>query len=191
MDHIRGESTNTDPPPNSEPAESESDGQKFKRFVAHHFYFSQKKTPGLEVISLNSIGQFNFHWEGKGKVNQLLTKESKLMEVEIVDDFPDPPFQIMVEEEIIQVGAVELIPPVGRFSKLKRGVDGSKAVEHLLGVEVVIRKTVNQTHWVIDAGAKDINGLHAQTARTLTRFTVPMEFVDAKYKEPNIPLTEA
>ena len=184
---MRGESENVDPPPNSESAEGESDTNALSRFMSHHFYFSQKKTPGLEVIALNSIAQFNFHWEGKGKLHELLTFESKEMRVEIVEDFPEPPFQIMVEEEIIQVGSVEITPPIGRYLKLKRGVDGSKAVAHAKGIEVTIRKTVNQLHWVVDKGAKGADGLHVQSVRPLTRFKVPMEFADPKFKEPSIP----
>lgn len=156
--------------------------------MAHHFYWSKEKIPGSEMISTNSLGEFDFSWEGEGVLPKPMIKEAKQFEVEVSKPFPQPPFQVVLDSEVIEILSVASTPPIMKVLKLRRGADGTKAAAHAAGAPVKVRKSVNQTNWIVEKGDPLPSGLHQQVCRRLTRFVVPMAFEDPKYTQPDVPL---
>ncbi|NKB82628.1 MAG: hypothetical protein GKS05_12235 [Nitrospirales bacterium] len=184
IDAIRGESLGT---PLEQPHRGEA--AIFKK-IAPHFLYSKKKVPGLEMISINSIAEFDFHWEGEGVLTKQISLTDKEFEAEIIKDFPAPPFQVVIDDEAFEVVQVTMTPPIGKFLKVRRGIDQTKKDEHAVGTKVRIRKSVNQIHWIMEKGQSQPTGLFEQDPKQLTRFVVPMDFEDPKYQAPNVPLEE-
>lgn len=115
-----------------------------------HFVYGLDKATGVEVIARNNAGQFDFHWEGEGKLISDITEHSTTFEIDVDKDFPPAPFQVHIDEELIEVVEYDYVPNVGKCLKLRRGLDKTKKVAHTKDTKIVIRKTVNQTYWVVN-----------------------------------------
>lgn len=63
-----------------------------------------------------------------------MTYYDDFCDVEDASAFPDPPFRVRIDEEIIEVGAIDRT--INRLSNLTRGVEGTVPAFHQLGAAV-------------------------------------------------------
>lgn len=123
---------------------------EFSSWFYKHFVYGLDKATGVEVIAKNNTASFDFHWKGEGKLIADMTEHSVTFEVDVDKDFPPAPFQVIIDEELIEVLEYDYVPNVGKCLKLRRGLEKTKKVAHTKDTKVVIRKTVNQTYWVVN-----------------------------------------
>lgn len=123
---------------------------EFSNWFYKHFVYGLEKATGVEVIAQNNTSKFDFHWKGEGKLIEDITEHSTTFEVDVDKDFPPAPFQAIIDEELIEVVEYDYVPNVGKCLKLRRGLEKTKKVAHTKDTKVVIRKTVNQTYWVVN-----------------------------------------
>ncbi|MCB0579578.1 MAG: hypothetical protein KDD10_09760 [Phaeodactylibacter sp.] len=174
-----------DPDPNPDQKWYHKVGSKLKK----HYLYGKNSVAGRDIISRNSLAVLNFHWEGKGKVSgEALSKTAKTLKVDVEEVFPDPPFQIVIGEELMDVSKVETQGDFIHLTIAKRGDEGTTAAEHRLGAEVKIRQAVRQTHWLLEKELTEAE-INLKPVEFLT-YRVPLEDADPAYPKPELPLEE-
>ena len=160
--------------------------QKVVKNQIEHIKYGKNFAAGLEVIATNSIAEVSFGWEGAGKLADALTADTDKFVIKVDKTFPQTPFQIIVEAEIIKVSKTEPFGTDLRVIECKRGAAKTTKAAHAKEAAVVVRKLVSQTHWV--AKAKKEDSLPASVADVecaqFTRYDIPMEVEDLEFPKP-------
>ncbi len=160
--------------------------QKLVKNQIEHFKYGRNFAAGLEVIALNSIAEITFAWEGKGVLADALTAETDKFVIKVEKAFPQAPFHIIVDSEVIQVSKTEPFGSDLRITGCKRGGVKTTKVAHAKDAAVVVRKLVSQTHWVARAKKEETlpTGVADVECAQFTRFDIPMELEDVEFPKP-------
>lgn len=81
------------------------------------------------------------------KLAQGITADATSLTVEDASSFPEPPFVVSIDDEIIEVGS----KTANTLSDLVRGVEGTTPAAHVSGVRVENRFTAGTYQGVVDA----------------------------------------
>lgn len=160
--------------------------QKLMKNQIEHFKYGKNFAAGLEVIALNSIAEVTFAWEGKGVLADALTADTDKFVIKVEKAFPQAPFHIIVESEVIQVSKTEPFGSDLRVTECKRGAVKTTKAAHAKDAAVVVRKLVSQTHWVARAKKEDTlpTGIADVECAHFTRFDITMELEDVEFPKP-------
>jgi hypothetical protein len=160
--------------------------QKLVQNQIEHFKYGKNFAAGLEVIATNSIAEVAFGWEGAGKLTEALAADTEKFVIKVEKAFPAVPFQIIIDNEIIQVSKTEPLGADLQVTEHKRGLAKTTKAAHAKDAAVRVRKLVSQTHWIARAKKEDTppTGISEVECAQFTRFDITMELEDREFPKP-------
>ena len=99
------------------------------------------------------------------KLAQGITADATSLTVEDASSFPEPPFVVSIDDEIIEVGS----KTANTLSDLVRGVEGTTPAAHVSGVRVENRFTAGTYQGVVDGVDAVQSALDAHKDEAITR----------------------
>lgn len=149
-----------------------------------HFDFAREQSPSSEIVRRSNFASITLDWEGEAKLKTALNIQDEKFSVVISDQklFPQPPFFIIIDNEILYVTAVLNNNEQEMTLTAKRGKGTTVAAGHVINSIVKIRQCVTQTNWMVLEPKKNdpikLNHL------PLTSFKVAMGSEDLEYSKP-------
>jgi hypothetical protein len=155
-----------------------SDHKKWFKTIgeAHRRYrdYAQKYGDGMELVGKNNIAEVSIKWEGTTKLVGGIGEIDTSFRVVNVDLLPAPPLFVKIDDEVVQIGAVDR--GTNMCSKVLRNQHKTTVAAHNDGADATVFETVVQTNWWrLTDEAKLV---------PLTRFTIPMADDDQLYPKP-------
>ena len=158
-----------------------SDQQKWfevnREAQRRHKDYARKWGDGLELVAKNSLGELRLQWEGDTTLVFEVAANENTFRVAVPDFLPAPPFLVMIDNEIIKVGAINR--GTGVCSEVARGHRQTTAARHEAAAVVKVFKTATQTQWW---------RLTEQTQLLpLTKYTLSLSYGDPEFPKPKVP----
>jgi hypothetical protein len=154
--------------------------------LVSHLDIARDQAPSTEIIRRSNFASITFDWEGEGKLNEALDNKKESFTINISQDksFPQTPFYIIIEQEILFVLKTEMAG-VNQLKVItaKRAKAGTTASNHLKDTIVKTRKSVTQTNWMTAEPKKtETNPILKHVP--ITKFKVAMAADDLQYAKP-------
>ena len=142
-----------------------------------HRNYAEKWGDGMEIVGKNNISELRFQWGGKTVLASGIVASDNSFRLADPDLLPAPPLLVKIDNEIIEVGAVDR--GAGICSMVRRGQRETQAAAHAAGKTVEVFKTLTQTHWWRSPDETRL--------APLTRYTISLTYDDPLFPKPKLP----
>ena len=181
LDFILGEGIPSDSSPSPLEKPSHDDFEKWMDVVSgaqrRHREYAQKFGDGMEIVGKNSLGELRLQWEGETPLVTNITASDKTFLVLFPEDYPQAPFLVTIDNEIVKVGALNR--DTGECSKVERSQRGTKAAPHVAGAVMKVFKTATQAQWWRRSSKANL--------APLTTYTISLSYDDPQFPKPKVP----